>query len=194
MRSTLPRRARRGKLRPIMKGYFGIGVEGISKPMNLGALTRTAHAFGASFVFTVAAVFDRRVANQADTSDASASVPVYDWPTLDDLRLPVGCTMVGIELTPDAIELPSFRHPRAAAYILGPERGSLSPEATKLCEYVIKIPTKFCVNVALAGGLVMYDRVLSMGKYPPRPVAAGGPPDAVLDPHNFGPPRLRSKR
>ena len=31
------------------RGYFGIGAEGISKPMNLGALMRTAHAFGASF-------------------------------------------------------------------------------------------------------------------------------------------------
>ena len=31
-----------------MRGYFGIGVEGISKPMNLGSLFRTAHAFGAS--------------------------------------------------------------------------------------------------------------------------------------------------
>jgi tRNA G18 (ribose-2'-O)-methylase SpoU len=27
-------------------GNFGIGVEGVSKPMNLGALLRTAHTFG----------------------------------------------------------------------------------------------------------------------------------------------------
>ena len=36
-----------------MRGYFGIGVERVSKPMNVGNLFRTAHAFGASFVFTV---------------------------------------------------------------------------------------------------------------------------------------------
>ncbi|MCM0020878.1 MAG: RNA methyltransferase [Tagaea sp.] len=177
-----------------MKGYFGIGVEGISKPMNLGALARTAHAFGASFVFTVAAAFDRREANRADTSDSAASVPIYDWATLADLRLPVGCDLVGIELAPDAIELPSFRHPRAAAYILGPERGSLSPEATALCAHVVKIPMKFCVNVALAGGLVMYDRVLSLGKHAPRPVGPGGPREPALDPQAFGPPRLRKPR
>ncbi len=35
------------------RGFFGIGVERISKPMNLGSLLRTAHAFGASFVYTV---------------------------------------------------------------------------------------------------------------------------------------------
>ena len=32
-----------------MRGYFGIGVEGISKPMNMGSLIRSGHAFGASF-------------------------------------------------------------------------------------------------------------------------------------------------
>jgi len=36
-----------------MRGYFGIGVEGISKQSNFGAVARTAHAFGASFIFTV---------------------------------------------------------------------------------------------------------------------------------------------
>ena len=45
-----------------MRGYFGIGVEGVAKPMNLGALWRAAHAFGASFVFAVGAAYGRRAA------------------------------------------------------------------------------------------------------------------------------------
>jgi len=36
-----------------MRGYFGVGVEGISKSYNLGAVLRTANAFGASFAFTI---------------------------------------------------------------------------------------------------------------------------------------------
>ena len=36
-----------------MRGYFSIGSERISKPMNLGALMRTANAFGASYVFSI---------------------------------------------------------------------------------------------------------------------------------------------
>ena len=43
-----------------MRGYFGIGVEGISKQMNVGAIMRTANAFGASFVFTIDAVYAER--------------------------------------------------------------------------------------------------------------------------------------
>ncbi len=76
----------------------------------------------------------------------------------------------------NAIELPSFRHPLNAAYLLGPEKGSLSPEASALCTHLVKIPTRFCVNLSVAAALVMYDRMISMGGYAPRPVSAGGPP------------------
>jgi tRNA G18 (ribose-2'-O)-methylase SpoU len=54
-----------------MRGYFGIGVEGLSKAMNAGSLFRTAHAFGASFVFTVGAVYSRRELEKSDTSKAA---------------------------------------------------------------------------------------------------------------------------
>jgi hypothetical protein len=40
-----------------MRGYFGIGVEGISEPLNVGNLLRSAHSFGASFFFTLNRIF-----------------------------------------------------------------------------------------------------------------------------------------
>lgn len=158
-----------------MRGYFAIGAEGMSKPMNLGALMRTANAFGASFVFSVAAADRLKVAYKADTSKTFESVPYYQWDTIDQIALPKGCQMVGIELTEDAITLPEFRHPRSAAYVLGRERGDLSPEMLARCDHVVKIPTKFCINVSLAGALVMYDRAVSMGAFRDRPVMPGGP-------------------
>src|SRR3954464_12804407 len=131
---------------PTMKGYFGIGVEGISKAVNVGTLFRTAHAFGASFVFTVRAQYNRREGGQADTSDTPRSVPTHHFAGLEDFRLPLGCRLVGIEITADAIELPSFRHPRQAAYILGSEREGLSADLQSRCDFVVKIPTRFSVN------------------------------------------------
>ncbi len=112
-----------------MRGYFGIGVQGISKEQNVGTIARTAHSFGANFFFT--------------------------------------------------IDLPSFRHPTRAAYVLGPEMGGLSPELVEKCDHIIKIPMKFCVNVGVAGALVMYDRLLSMGRFADRPVKAGGPTEML---------------
>ena len=159
-----------------MRGYFGVGAEEISKPMNLGALMRTAHAFGASFFFTINAHPKVREAYNADTSRSFGHVPYYPYETLADLRLPKGCALVGVELAEDAIELPQFMHPQATAYVLGRERGALSPEMLARCTHVVKIPTKFCLNVGLAGALVMYDRLLALGGYPARPIMPGGPP------------------
>jgi tRNA G18 (ribose-2'-O)-methylase SpoU len=158
-----------------MRGYFAIGAEGISKPMNLGALMRTANAFGASFIYTVNPDPKIRKAYKSDTSKSFQHLPYYQWDTIDDMDLPKGCQMVGIELTDDAVMLPTFRHPQAAAYVLGRERGDLSPEMLARCDHVVKIPTKFCINVGLAGALVMYDRHISMGGHAPRPIMPGGP-------------------
>ena len=158
-----------------MRGYFAIGAEGISKPMNLGALMRTAHAFEASFVFSVNAADKVRDAYRSDTSKSFEHVPYYSWESIEEMALPKGCRLVGVELTDDAVLLPRFRHPPAAAYVLGPEKGDLSPEMIARCDHVVKIPTKFCINVSLAGALVMYDRHLSMGGHGARPIMPGGP-------------------
>lgn len=158
-----------------MRGYFGVGVENISKEQNVGALARTAHAFGASFFYTVNPAVDVRAMRQTDTSGAFDHLPYYQYEGVSDFALPRGCTLVGVELTEDSIELPSFRHPVCAAYMMGPEMGSLSDSVQERCDFIVKIPTKFCVNVGLAGALVMYDRMISMGRFADRPVAAGGP-------------------
>ena len=176
-----------------MRGYFGIGVEGISKAMNVGNLMRSAHGFGASFMFTIDAKYPRGEAGRSDTSDTPGQLPLYEFGSVAELALPHGCALVGVELLDDAVELPSFRHPRRAAYVMGPERGSLSPELVGLCDHVVQIPTGFCINVGAAGVVVMYDRLISLGRYPARPVVAGGEVDP-LPAHEFGEPVLRRKR
>jgi tRNA G18 (ribose-2'-O)-methylase SpoU len=176
-----------------MKGYFGIGVERVSKAMNVGALFRTAHAFGASFVFTVDAQYSRREGTQADTADSTASLPHHDFKNIEALRLPTNCRLIGVEITDEAIELPSFRHPRQAAYVLGSEREGLSREMIELCDFVVRIPTRFSVNLSVAGALVMYDRVISLGRHAPRPVSAGGPTEKPAAPV-FGAPIYQRKQ
>lgn len=175
-----------------MRGYFGLGVEGISKAMNAGSLFRSAHAFGASFVFTVAATYARREGAKSDTSDTPGHVPFYGFPDPGALILPEGCVLVGIELAPDAVELPTFHHPRQAAYVLGPERGGLSPEIIERCGFVVRIPTAFSLNVGIAGAIVMYDRLISLGHFQRRPIRPGAPSDEPPE-HVFGDPKRRRK-
>ena len=176
---------------PAARGYFGIGVEGVSKSANVGALLRTAHAFGAAFCFTIAAGFDARAARTADTSDTAGHVPLWRFARLDDVVLPQGCVLVGVELREDAVDLPSFRHPLNAAYVLGPERSSLSPELLGRCRHVVRIPTRFALNLAVAGALVLYDRLLQRGRFAERPVASGGPNEAAPATSGHGDPVFR---
>ena len=174
-----------------MRGYFAIGVEGISKETNLGNLFRAANAFGASFVFTIGAANGLNKV-KSDTSDAQRNLPFYHYGHASELTLPKGCALVGVEIIEQAVGLPSFGHPRCAAYVLGPERGNLSPDLVDRCDYLVRIPSRFCLNVVIAGTVVMYDRIASLGRFAPRPLGPGGPSEAPSK-HVFGPPKRRRK-
>jgi len=178
-----------------MRGYFGIGIDNASKKGNMGNLVRTAHAFGASFAFAVKPkimAHNGEMVTQdfTDTSKSHLNIPFFNYMTVDEVEIPQGCKLIGIEITEDSIDLPSFKHPLQAVYVLGGERSSLSPEMLARCDQVIKIPTKFCLNVATAGAIVMYDRHRVLGGYPERPVVAGRVPEPKK-PHVHGGARNR---
>lgn len=173
------------------RGYFGIGVEGVSKSANVGALLRTAHAFGAAFCFVIGAGFDARAGRLADTADTPDHVPLWRFDSLDALALPQRCVLVGVELLDNATNLPSFRHPLNAAYVLGPERAGLSPAMLQRCQHVVRIPTRFALNLAVAGALVLYDRLLQHGRFAERPVGSRGDVTGVPPRSGHGTPRFR---
>jgi tRNA G18 (ribose-2'-O)-methylase SpoU len=177
---------------PRFRGYFGIGVEGVSKSANIGALLRTAHAFGAAFCFTIGSGWDARAGRSADTADTPSHVPLWRFADLGSLVLPQRCVLVGVELLENATDLPSFHHPLNAAYVLGPERAGLSPGLLARCRHVVRIPTRFALNLSVAGALVLYDRLLQHGRFAERPLGS----NAVgllqpATPARHGPPRFR---
>jgi len=177
-------------LPPNVRGYFGIGAEGISKSVNLGNLLRSAHAFGASFVFTIGA-HERAFAVSSNTSRSETHLPVYRWANVSEMQLPKGCSLIGVEILDEAADLPSFPHPMRAAYVLGPERGQLTPELVARCQHLVRIPTAFSLNVATAGAIIMYDRLRSLGRFAPRPITEGAE-GAAPEPHIRGGPKRRN--
>ena len=90
----------------------------------------------------------------------------------------------------DAVDLPSFRHPLNAEYVLGPERAGLSAGLLQRCDHVVRIPTRFALNLAVAGALMLYDRLLQHGRFAERPVGSRGVVQA-LPATGHGPPRFR---
>lgn len=140
------------------RGGFAIGVEYIKTETNIGTLMRSASNFGADMVFTVG----RRYKTQSsDTKKTYRHIPVLHFETWEEYKkhAPLAWEPIGIEIFPNAKSLVDFNHPKSAVYLLGPEDGCLSSEAVRLCKRIIQIPTEGCLNVSVAGAIIMYDRL-----------------------------------
>ncbi len=140
-----------------MRGYFGIGIEDTKCEMNVGTLWRSAHAFGAAFIFTIGRRYAKRQAT--DTTCAWKHVPLYHYDDIDDFQaaLPRDSWIIGIEI-PGKRSLSDFHHPERAIYLLGAEDHGLSKKAKDICRSLVQIPSNYCLNVAATGSIVMYDR------------------------------------
>ena len=138
------------------RGYFGIGVYNLKTGMNLGTLWRSAFNFGASFIFTIGRRYKKRA---SDTIKAIRHIPLYEYPTYEDFykSIPKNCVLVIVEQTKEAKNLKDFTHPERAVYLLGAEDNGL-PERIMEGHSKVFINTPMCLNVAVAGSIIMYDR------------------------------------
>jgi tRNA (guanosine-2'-O-)-methyltransferase len=146
------------KRTPLMRGYFAIGIEHGKTADNLGGLWRCAHAFGAAFMFTVGARYPRQA---TDTTKAWKHIPLMEYDDMDafNASIPRECEVIGVDCdNGNPRPLPAFRHPERAIYVLGAEDRGLSAAMLDRVDRLVEIPTDYCLNVATAGGILMYDR------------------------------------
>ncbi|MBR3020404.1 MAG: RNA methyltransferase [Clostridia bacterium] len=141
------------------RGYFGIGIYHSKIEENIGTLWRSASSLGADFIFTIG----RRYKNQCtDTTKAPRHIPLYHYNDWDDFfeHIPYGCPVVAVELSEEAVPLESYHHMERCIYLLGAEDHGIPEEIMGRCKEIIQIPGSQCFNVAVAGSIVMYDRVM----------------------------------
>lgn len=144
------------------RGYCGIGIWFPQKEENMGTLFRGAMAFDADFMFTIGRKYSRQ---SSDTCHSTRHLPYFNFPNQDSFNdcRPSGAQLVCIEITDTAHYLPTFIHPERAVYLLGSEGGGLPKELLEK-SVVVRIPTTVCLNVANAGTIVLYDRLLKRAK------------------------------
>ena len=128
-----------------------LGIERFNKSMNAGNLFRSAHAFGASFIFTVDSKF-LLTEIASDTLDLWKQVPF------------------SLPFTRENYVSQALRSCRSRIL----RRGSLTDELLEHRDHIVKIPTQFCVNVSTADAVVMYHRSKTLGRFAHRPVIASG--------------------
>ena len=141
------------------RGFFGIGVYHPKKEVNIGTLWRSACILGADFMFTIG---KRYIHQGSDTVKAYRHVPLWEFASFGDFikSSPRECALVCVELADSSLNLADFRHPERAVYLLGAEDGGI-PMKILNGNPILQIPSEreYCLNVSVAGSIVMYDRL-----------------------------------
>lgn len=140
-----------------MRGFFGIGIYNPKSEVNIGSLWRTAQNLNASFIFTIGKRYKRE---SSDTTKAFRHVPLYHYSTFEEFEksLPFDTQVVLVEQDVKANNLIDFYHPERVAYVLGAEDYGFPKEILK-GHNIVQIPSQRCLNVAIAGSIVLYDRI-----------------------------------
>lgn len=145
------------------RGYYGIGIENTKTEINVGTLWRSAKIFNASFIFTIGKRYKKQA---SDTLKAYRHIPFYQYDNFEQFynAIPYDCRLIGVELNPKAKQINNFVHPERAIYLLGAEDNGISKEALAKCQAIIQLPGEYCLNVAVAGSIVMYDRLTKLSR------------------------------
>lgn len=118
---------------------------GAPRALSVGAVLRSAAAFGAAMV----AISGERgvrtmVRHKTNTSKAERQLPVMLTQEMSiAASCPVGATKVAVEICDDAESLVHFVHPQSA----------------RKAHCRVQIPTQICLNLAQAVHLILYDRL-----------------------------------
>jgi len=153
------------------RGYAAIGLDRVKDPHNMGGVLRAAHCFGAALVVVGGSRLQRAA---ADTTKAWRHMPVIaqvEGAAMLDV-VPYSCVPVAVELIDGAEPLPGFKHPERAFYIFGPEDGCVSNGLLLRCRHFVQVPTRFCLNLAAAVNVVLYDRAAKASRQPQAAEAA----------------------
>ena len=141
------------------RGYFGIGIFHAKTEENIGTLWRSANILGADFIFTIG----KRYSGQcSDTMKTPRHIPLFHYSDWDDMfaHRPYDCPIIAIEISKDSVPLERFVHPERCIYILGAEDHGIPPEVMNKCNGSVQLIGDYCMNVATAGSIVMYDRAV----------------------------------
>lgn len=92
-------------------------------------------------------------------------IPLYHYEDYDDFfkHVPYDCPVIAVELADNSVPLETFEHPERCIYLLGAEDYGLPESILNRCRNTVQLMGDYCMNVATAGSIVMYDRVRKRG-------------------------------
>lgn len=142
--------------------YFGIGVYRPKTAENVGSLWRTAYILGADYIFLIDAKYKKQA---SDVLKVWSKIPLFQFEDFESFRtsMPYSCRLIGIEQDKTSIPIKDYEHHGRAVYLLGSEDNGLPKEIKEQCHELIELPGESSMNVAVAGSIVVFDRVNKLG-------------------------------
>jgi len=154
------RRARRLEEYRLGLRPFAIAAWGISKEHNVGTLVRTAHAAAAAEVILLGdREWNVEAARTADLYTDIVQLPADPGAFRTHLEMR-RWNLVAVELTEDSTNLFDAHYPDRPCFVLGAEIGGIPSELLNDAELIVQIPQWGlvpCLNLAVAGSIVVYD-------------------------------------
>ncbi|MBN1696855.1 MAG: TrmH family RNA methyltransferase [Spirochaetales bacterium] len=149
-----------GALDPEKRIVFPASVflEDLRSPFNVGAIFRSAEAFGVSRIYLTAITPSPEHKKALRTSRGCSDVVPWTRGSLDSISTPEGIFALELGGTP----IHSFRFPETGCVLIGSEELGLSPEALALADSGcgrVSIPlggAKRSLNVSVAFGILMF--------------------------------------
>ena|SRR3990167_10812929 len=138
---------------------IAIGVMNPKYEVNVGGILRSMGCFEADLLVIEGKTNKKLLKLNSDTQKAWRIIPMI---FCDDLQsaIPYDSIPIAVEILPEATCITNFHHPKSAFYIFGGENKTLTNNTISWCKHTIKIPTKYCLNLAMAVTIVLYDRKL----------------------------------
>ena len=134
---------------------------------NVASAIRACAAFGSNTLLFTGNRFD------LDSLDRTPrEFRMKDYRCVDVLKterpfdmLPIGTVPVCVEVAPvGTVDLVTFQHPINAAYVFGPEDGEVCQVFRRFCHHFVYIPSRYCLNLAAAMNIVLFDRCMKLEK------------------------------
>ena len=148
----------------VERGYYGIAILHSKHEENIGTLLRSGFCLGAKFITIIGKKYKKQA---SDTVKTWRHIPLHYYSDFEDFfnhGIPYSCELVGVELCEKATSLIDFEHKERVVYLLGSEDNGLPPYAIERCHQLVQLPGLRCLNVAVTGSIVLYDRIAKLNK------------------------------